>query len=439
MTSTVALHLSPELKPFRNGLLAQVSCGFQCGTERWTVKTLSDPDAPKVTFSPQDATIGSLVSQTRPASLPENARVSPIETQTFRVPGRLVGFKLEDDQDIHIVIADLEDPAKTMIVEIPSPGCSGACASGHAQDFQVARMTLNGSFGQPTGTFKQPPQAVNVVVTGVGFFDFLHGQTGVAPNAIELHPVLALAIPSPPAINRGGTANGASFVAGEVVPGSIVSVFGTSLALVQASAGTLPLPATIGGSSVQLGGKAVPLFYVSPTQVNIQVPWELASQTATALTSLVGAVRGSSQTVNFATFGPGIFTIDSTGKGQGAILIAGTEALAAPVGSIPGRVTRPTTQDEWISIFCTGLGPVTNSPATGAAALSNPLSTTIATPTVYIGGVPAIVSFSGLAPGFVGLYQVNAQIPAGVPAADAVSLVLSIGGVMSNSANIAIQ
>jgi uncharacterized protein (TIGR03437 family) len=392
-----------------------------------------------VVFSPQDATVSQLGSQTRPASLPENGRVPPIETQTFNVPGRLVGFKLEDDQDFHIVIADLEDPAKTMITEIPSPVCSGACASGHAEDFQVARMAFAGRFGQPTGTFKQPPQAANVVITGVGFFDFLHGQTGVAPNAIELHPVLSLTIPLPPAINQGGTVNGASFVTGPVVPGSIVSVFGTGLALLQTSAGTPPLPTALGGSSIQFGGKAVPVFYVSPTQVNSQVPWELVGQTGATLSSLVGAVTGNSQTVSLASFGPGIFTIDSTGKGQGAILVANTEVLAAPVGSVPGRLTRPTAQAEWISIFCTGLGPVTNQPATGAVALGNPLSITIATPTVSIGGVPATVSFSGLAPGFVGLYQIDAQIPAGAPTGNGVSVEVSIGGAISNSANIAIQ
>jgi uncharacterized protein (TIGR03437 family) len=94
---------------------------------------------------------------------------------------------------------------------------------------------------------------------------------------------------------------------------------------------------------------------------------------------------------------------------------------------------------ESIEIFCTGLGPVTNQPPAGSAAGSSPLSLTTTTPFVNIGGAPAAVSFSGLAPGFVGLYQVNAQVPAGVPTGDAVPVVVTIGGIISNSVTIAVQ
>ena len=93
---------------------------------------------------------------------------------------------------------------------------------------------------------------------------------------------------------------------------------------------------------------------------------------------------------------------------------------------------------EFVSLYCTGLGAVTNTPAAGAAAPGNPLAMTMSTATVSVGGVPAHVSFSGLAPGYVGLYQVNVQIPNGV-SGDAVAVTLSIGGVGSNAATIAIQ
>ncbi len=104
---------------------------------------------------------------------------------------------------------------------------------------------------------------------------------------------------------------------------------------------------------------------------------------------------------------------------------------------LPG--SRPVNHGEFLSIFCAGLGDVTNRPATGAAALGNPLSTTIANPTVTIGEVPAAVSFSGLAPGFVGLYQVNVEVPSNAPTGEAVEVGLTIGGVASNTVTIAIQ
>jgi uncharacterized protein (TIGR03437 family) len=94
---------------------------------------------------------------------------------------------------------------------------------------------------------------------------------------------------------------------------------------------------------------------------------------------------------------------------------------------------------EFISIYCTGLGTVSNQPATGAAAQASPLSVTTTIPTVTIGGVAAQVSFSGLTPGAVGLYQVNVQVPMGAPAGDTVPVILSIGGAASNAATIAVQ
>jgi uncharacterized protein (TIGR03437 family) len=135
--------------------------------------------------------------------------------------------------------------------------------------------------------------------------------------------------------------------------------------------------------------------------------------------------------VPLAPFAPGIFTVNATGTGQGAVLIAPTAQLAAP-GS-------PASRGGYVSIFCTGLGPVSNQPATGVAAPTSPLSFTLNTPTVTIGGVVAVVSYSGLAPGFAGLYQVNALVPLGVSPGNTVPVVISIGNAASNTVTIAVQ
>lgn len=167
-------------------------CGERCGTERWAVKTLSDADASRVNLTPQPATVAWLVAQPLPAHLPEDGRIPGIETQTFAVRARILRFKLETDRDVHIVLADLENPEVTMIAEIPSSECSGACSSAHVRDFQTALEALASHFGEPIERFERLPRETIATVTGVGFFDFQHGQSGLAPNGIELHPVLRI-------------------------------------------------------------------------------------------------------------------------------------------------------------------------------------------------------------------------------------------------------
>lgn len=230
--------------------------------------------------------------------------------------------------------------------------------------------------------------------------------------------------------------NRASFGA-QVATGSIASVFGTGLAPAAQMADRLPLPRTLGGISVSVNGFAAPLFYVSPQQINFQVPWEAAMPTrpANTLTVTVNGGASSPQTFNLAGVAPGLFAVNAAG--QGAVLISATGELAAPAGSIAGRAARPAKRGEYVSIYCTGLGTVSNQPASGAAPAAT--STTTAMPSVSIGGVPANVSFSGLAPGFVGLYQVNVQAPGSTATGSAIPVVLSIGGATSNTVTIAIQ
>ena len=241
----------------------------------------------------------------------------------------------------------------------------------------------------------------------------------------------AAVVNPPPVLTLNGTVNDATYKT-PVTPGSIAAVFGTNLSNGQASsAEPTPMPTTLAQSSFSVGGVAAPLYFVSPTQVNLQVPWELAGQSQTSIVDTVGGNASNTQTVPLAPFSPGIFTIDLSGSGQGAILVSGTTNLASP--------GTPASRSGYISIYCTGLGPVSNQPATGVAAGSNPLSYTATLPTVSIGGVNAVVSYAGLAPGFAGLYQVNAIVPAAATPGNAIPVVLTIGNVASNGVTIAVQ
>ena len=241
-----------------------------------------------------------------------------------------------------------------------------------------------------------------------------------------------------PAVNSNGLVNAASFTAGTAIaPGMIASIFGGGLALDTESAPGQPLPNILGGTTVFLNGLRAPVFFASPGQLNVQIPWDLPSGRQASLTVRIGPHISNPVLVPVSGFSPGLFTTGSTGAGQGAILISGTGSLAAPAGVSPS--SRPVRKGEFLEIFANGLGRVTDAPPSGEAAVADPLSETTATPEVSIGGVPANVLFAGLAPGFIGLYQVNVQAPAGAPSGDAVGVSLRIGGAESNLVTIAIE
>ena len=251
--------------------------------------------------------------------------------------------------------------------------------------------------------------------------------------------------PVAPAVSANGTVNNASFAVGSnpLAPGTISAIFGTNLndgsAMPSSSFGSNgKLITTLGGASVTLNGISAPLFSSFSGQLNVQIPMELAGATSASVVVTVGGQSSPPRNVPLGPASPGIFTIPSGGTGQGAIQIANTTIFAAPTGSISGA--RPAARGvDFLTIYCTGLGAVTNSPATGAPAPSNPPAATIATPQVTIGGIPATVTFSGLTPDFVGLYQVNVQVPAASPTGNAIPLVLTIGGQQSNTVTIAVQ
>jgi uncharacterized protein (TIGR03437 family) len=248
---------------------------------------------------------------------------------------------------------------------------------------------------------------------------------GIATNGANVGvsyasvPVAAMA----PVASAGGVLNDAGFAVGApVAPGSIAAVFGSGFG------------ASTAGVTVLVGGIAAPLFGVYGTQINFQVPWQLSGQTQTTLSVTSSDLTSAPINVALASTGPGIFLLNPAG--QAAVEIAGTSTIAAPAGIFSG--SRPAQIGEYITIYCTGLGTVTDQPATGALSSSSTLSYTSDAVTVSIGGVNAPVSFSGLAPGYLGLYQVNAQVPPKSPTGSAVPITISGGGTTSNQASIAV-
>ncbi len=200
----------------------------------------------------------------------------------------------------------------------------------------------------------------------------------------------------------------ASFVPGPVAPGSLISIFGERLATSTAQASALPLPNTLGGASVQINGVDAPLLFVSPGQLNLQVPWTLPPGAASIVVRVDGTARDPiSATV--APASPGIFVV--------------VHADGRPVSS-----ENPAVGGEVLIVYANGLGAVAGNVLTGQASPGNPPATTTQAPGVTISGVPAQVEFSGLTPGLVGLYQVNVRAPTNLPTGGVTPLLVSIGG-----------
>ena len=232
-----------------------------------------------------------------------------------------------------------------------------------------------------------------------------------------------------PAISAGGIVNAASFAPTPVpvAVGSFVSIFGSNMApsLVQAS--ETPLPKVLGGVSVAINGRNVPLVFVSPSQVNAQVPYDLPDGPANlTITNANGTSREEQFFVGRAS--PGIYQIPGTDRG---VVVNQDGALNAP--------DAPEARGNFIVTYLTGIGAVTPSIVEGAEAGFITLNKAAGEVTATIGNVSAPVFFLGLTPGFVGLAQANIQIPAGAPIGAAVPLVIFVNRQPSNSPTIAIR
>jgi len=232
-----------------------------------------------------------------------------------------------------------------------------------------------------------------------------------------------------------GVTNGASFNAGASA-GGIVTIFGTHIsggASGIVSGGVLPLPTVLSDVTVLVSGYTTPIFAVANVngqeQINLQIPLEMVYYNSADIVVNNAGVLSDAVTVPLYPADPGVFTVDGT---AGTILHSDNTSLVT--------AAKPAQKGEVMVIFATGLGEVDNAPATGAPAPSvEPLARVKTVPSVTIGGVPAgDIKYAGLAPYFVGLYQVNVAVPAGSPSGS-VAVVLSSQGRSSKPATLFVQ
>jgi len=239
--------------------------------------------------------------------------------------------------------------------------------------------------------------------------------------------------PGVPLVGSSGIVNAASFAKAQpVAPGGIVSVFGVGMASATPGvASSLPLPTSLAGATLVVGGINAPLFYSSSGQINAQIPFELPSKTrlgAFVQLNLPGSIALSlPETIDLDTTRPGIFL---AGQSQGVVIDVQGRLVDASAPAAAGDV---------VIIYSTGLGTTVPTAGTGRPAPSDPPARVTTTVTATVGGVATEVQFAGLTPGLVGLYQVNVKLPPGVPAGPAVPLVITQEGVPSNTVTFAMR
>jgi hypothetical protein len=189
--SRIALALAALIAAATAGIAVAGTSGQAapaCGVERWPVKTLQDPAGKALDLSViKKTTVSALRSKTVQRG-PGGSRGSGVESTFYEVRAKLVSAKLEEDDDFHLVIKGVTTSG-TMIVEFPTVACSSGATQSAKTRMKNARNAFIAACGTPSGSSFMKLKGT-ATIRGIGFFDFLHGQTGVAPNGIELHPVL---------------------------------------------------------------------------------------------------------------------------------------------------------------------------------------------------------------------------------------------------------
>jgi uncharacterized protein (TIGR03437 family) len=234
-----------------------------------------------------------------------------------------------------------------------------------------------------------------------------------------------------PQISAGGIGNAANY-APKLVRGGLATIFGSNFAAGSNSgqATTLPLSYVLANVSVTVGGIPAPLIFVNANQINFQVPFEVPAGSSAAVIVTANGVASPSVFVQMADYGVGVFTYARTASAIDPIVVHySTNQIVTPAN--------PATPNEVLVVYATGVGKLSNPPATGAGAPGGPLAAAVDNPTIAVGGLTVNTLFAGLTPGLVGLIQFNIQLPANLPSGN-LPLIVQFPGDSSPSVNLAV-
>ncbi|HKD07791.1 MAG TPA: S8 family serine peptidase [Bryobacteraceae bacterium] len=314
-------------------------------------------------------------------------------------------------------------------------------------------VTFQSVTGEPACTVSASSATCNTDQYGFAYAEVINGpnaRSATISSTVAGFPVSG-SVTIQPAPNVTGAADAAAGLT-TVAPGSYVAIYGTALSNttnangvaynpnsnptteatdpVTANGAVLPLQIDLVTVSFDVPGTGISvpghLTYVSPTQVNVQVPWELQGQTSAKMkVTLDGDLIGNVVNLSLANAAPAFFGFNGIAIGQDL----GGHLLTAQNPAVRGNT---------IILYANGLGPVSNTPASGDPAAASPLSKSTTTPVVMIGGQQAQVSFSGLVPGLPGLYQMNVVIPTATPTGSQ-NITVAVGGATSPTLMMPIQ
>jgi uncharacterized protein (TIGR03437 family) len=256
-------------------------------------------------------------------------------------------------------------------------------------------------------------------------FTAVHPNFGIQERTITVGVVPAPGDVALPFITTDGVVGAASFAElRPLAPGEMVSIFGSGFASQDVFASTVPLNRSLGGVSVQIGNENAPLYYAGPNQINAQVPFASVPGDHLSIVINSNGRLSAPQTYLITAVEPSLFQNDGS-----AAALDGKSRFITPQN--PARI------GDTLQLFATGLGLTDPAVATGAAA---PASTTVFVDvSVRIGGVEVPVVYQGLAPSFVGLYQVNVLLPPSLTPGDDVPVVIRQNGIPSNSVSIPLR
>ena len=224
-----------------------------------------------------------------------------------------------------------------------------------------------------------------------------------------------------PVVNKNGILHNLyPQIGGALAPGTIVQIYGTGLAASTAVADGVPLPTTVQGTSVLVGGLSAPLFYVSDSQINAQIPFGLVAGHEYPVIVAAGNSYTVPQPIQLAPLAPGVARLN-----DGSVIAQhGDFSLV--------RADSPAKPGEYLVVYLAGMGLTDTTVVAGTPSPSNPLANVSAEPTVTVNNEPTNVLFAGLTPGLVGLYQINFQVPADAPSGS-LAIQITQQGVAANA------
>ena len=298
-------------------------------------------------------------------------------------------------------------------------------------DPPISLSSLQNGTWQGTWNVRSTAPQVTLRITAS---DTQRNLSGTAESTADLQ-----ALQQPPLLPIEGIVSAASAVSNQpLAPGSIISLYGQRLADATASAPVTPLPSSLASMSAFIGGRLMPLFYASGNQVNAIVPWDLVPNTSHQVLVVRGGTYSAPVSVNVAPAQPSMFPFPQDGAPRQGIFIA-VRVVDGKQQSILNTPSAPARAGDTLVIYCLGMGPVKNRPSDGAVSPTSPLAETQEIPVLRIGGSVVPVSFSGLSPGLVGLYQVQASLPSNVAKGAAVPVTIEIAGQLSVGVTVAIE